>query len=797
MNLSGRPVDFFSILQIVQERGGETMKTVVTDSVRSASIAYQIQAVERALFEQKYDTAIQVAQAIYAERSSTNHLELLQKALIDGIRAAASENNVADFNRRIQQAEALAPENPAWRVTVGRLHAAGANLARGLAWVQPLNDPNAVRVVLEEAVDTAIQKQSAQSLPSELQSEYEAVITSFRHYEASRDDQARAALDAIGLRSPFLDWKVFLRGLIAFSQNDHTRAIENWKRLNPDRLAWQLASPMRYSIDSAFAESRTDGETLKSQYQALWDEPITIPLSELVAVYNNDKKLRRSFRLAANLLPDLQSISPTLVDKLARCFYAAILQRGEPQDLIHYRRVFPAAPDDPEFHKLLALIQQEVGNANDAAVHWRSYEQWLAKNPPGWTPELIRWCRAIILLKIAAIHEDREDIRKFVCDRTARLSIDEYIPETLRPSRDHHHRKKKSIKNEGKYAIEIYQQAAELVPEWELPPLLALTRLIQSQRWQEAIDVAQKARKHLPGSLMILERLAALHVMQGNYSEALDVQKQLLAKNPLDRELRQNFARNLVTVARQLLLQQRLSEVEQCLLPYEVICQENVADSYYSLRSVIARLQGRQDEAERFRGMAIAHPDHFYSGRYFLAIDAILAKLKPALRKPLEKDLATVLHLPEFTPSSFLQYYRAVSQLSQQNICYRGQSCHLKIAHDALDQVITYPWPYEALESVIEQCLPLAPTTVRKRVLTRLVRYYPRNPLFLLLAAEFLLEFPSSRILEKRWDWYLDFACVCMEFTQEARYERLRPRIDKISVPVNRVPSDREFFFDD
>src|SRR5947208_445751 len=77
-------------------------------------------------------------------------------------------------------------------------------------------------------------------------------MQAFAHYEAGRDEEARNALQAIGLQSPFLEWKVFLRGLLAYSAQDNARALENWQRLDSARLPGRLSSALRASIDPTF-----------------------------------------------------------------------------------------------------------------------------------------------------------------------------------------------------------------------------------------------------------------------------------------------------------------------------------------------------------------------------------------------------------------------------------------------------------------------------------------------------------------------------------------------------------------
>src|SRR5436309_2300807 len=70
---------------------------------------------------------------------------------------------------------------------------------------------------LARAADAALELGGGRDkLPENLRPGFDAVRTAFDHYQAGRDDDARAALDAIGLGSPFLEWKLLLRGLIAY-----------------------------------------------------------------------------------------------------------------------------------------------------------------------------------------------------------------------------------------------------------------------------------------------------------------------------------------------------------------------------------------------------------------------------------------------------------------------------------------------------------------------------------------------------------------------------------------------------
>src|SRR5205823_12829676 len=84
----------------------------------------------------------------------------------------------------------------------------------------------------------------------------ELIVKAFAALHAGRDEEARGLLQPIGLTSPFLDWKLFLRGLLAYYAGEDVRAVENWQRLQPERLPARLAAPFRQAIDPAYRRTQ-------------------------------------------------------------------------------------------------------------------------------------------------------------------------------------------------------------------------------------------------------------------------------------------------------------------------------------------------------------------------------------------------------------------------------------------------------------------------------------------------------------------------------------------------------------
>ena len=86
-------------------------------------------------------------------------------------------------------------------------------------------------------------------LPAAYHADFDRILQAFREVEAGQDEPAKTTLQGISLRSPFLEWKLLLRGLLAYYQNDDAKALENFQRLAPERVPARLAASFRQALD--------------------------------------------------------------------------------------------------------------------------------------------------------------------------------------------------------------------------------------------------------------------------------------------------------------------------------------------------------------------------------------------------------------------------------------------------------------------------------------------------------------------------------------------------------------------
>ena len=235
--------------------------------------------------------------------------------------------------------------SPNFRAEVAsRLAGCGA-APQAMAAMSQLEDPALRQRLLQQAADAAIAKGAAgkSTLPADLHASFDLVLQAFRHYEAGRDDEARAAMQGIGLQSPFLEWKVLLRGLLAYYSDDNARALENWRRLDLNRLPHRICAALRAGIDPAFLQTQPVAvqKSLREKISAQTGNVFAAPLRNL-GVSLHHENLAPAFRKAETLINNLARDFPQLTPRLAHCFFWAIIDHGQPEDVERYlRRVRP------------------------------------------------------------------------------------------------------------------------------------------------------------------------------------------------------------------------------------------------------------------------------------------------------------------------------------------------------------------------------------------------------------------------------------------------------------------------
>lgn len=739
------------------------------------------EAVDAALRAKDFPAAVAAARALADLAPGEENRRRLRRALAAAAAHHADRGAADAFAAAMADADALDPDDPGWAAERAALYAKGGNLPRALTLAATVADPALGSKLVAHAADRAVRSADRDCLPPELHPGFDAVRLAFREYEAGHDDAARDALQPVGLSSPFLEWKVFLRGLTAYSAGDDARAVENWQRLSPDRLPARLAAPLRSAIDPAFrtAQPADSAVTLRRQAEALAADPILDRLREIQRHLGREQPLAKVWKHAETLLPLLRRTRPGLEPRLSACLYRAVIRQGEQADVSKYRRLFGSPADDPHFHRLEALACEDTGNVEAAATHWLRYEAWLATDPPDWPPEVARRARALILHRVGRHAEQ--------------LAAAPDAPADLRAAFD-------SLFGPPKRSVarlkadEFYRRSAALAPDWPDPA----RRLFHHYRVKDdparAEAVARELLARRPDDLPTLEGLAEMLQRQGRAAESLDLWRRVLAANPLDRRVRARVSHAYHAAARLALADGRPADADALLVAGQSVCADGFPIGYFALRAVTARKLGRREEADRLAAEAAAVPGGRPAAALFVAVDSGLAKLKPAEKTAANKALAAALAKPP-TPLEVNLLYAAWDSYHLDGFTYRGQKTQEKKIQELAERCLTADAPAADFERLCGVLLARHLWKLALKVADRCDRRFPDNPTFKLALAECLHHQNPRYFEEIRIRDLLKEARELAERAADPRYRPLLDRIDELHKQYAAADSFFDFVF--
>ncbi len=613
--------------------------------------------------------------------------------------------------------------------------------------------------------DYLIRTRSEAAVPPEWKAGYDAVHSAFRHYSAGQDEPAREALNAVGLGSPFLEWKLLLRGLMAWTAKDDTKAVENFSRLNAERFPARLAAPVRAGCDKSFAPD--DRPTLTAQARTLRSVGLMGKLAKVQFEMARGRQLAPAFKAAEAAVTELKKSAPQLLPKLADCFYYAIIRRGEQPDLARHRKLFGPQPSDPQFFRLEALVFEELQQEGLAVERWGAFERWLADARSGWPKPLADRARAIILCRCAELAEDLElaeadDLDFFFAPRTGKGKAKQTPPPD---------------------PVAFLKRATELAPDWEI----AATELFEVAMDHDDPATAEAAArtylKHNPKSLGMLTSLATALISQGHTAEALELRRRALAINPLDTSKRNAAGSSTIAHARRLGMT-KPADAEKLLAEAEQLLEATVPTSLHALRSVLYRKLKRPDDADRAAERAAAVPNSRLVARLYLHANAVILKLKPAEKKA-AADALTAALLERPTPGEGVSLMAGFKMYFAEGQTYIGQKTQEKKLLDVLSRAVESPTGTEyEFEMMAALFVDGKNHLAAGRAAASLMKRFPKNPLFPLVAAQ--TEYARSkgrsgyRVLEP-----LRKARALAEASTEERHKLLIPQIDDMLKVAN------------
>jgi tetratricopeptide (TPR) repeat protein len=700
----------------------------------------------RALRDGRFQAAVELARELARQAPGPEHQALVREAYLGRARQLRGQGHSRDAVTVVRAALALTPSDPAWREQLAEELAACGEIREALSLLDPPAATPGQARVLARGADRALEEGPAGRalLPESLHADFDRVVQAFAQLEAGQDGDARTTLQGIGLRSPFLEWKLLLRGLQAYYQNDDARALENWQRLSPDRLPARLAAPLRFRLDRDFrlAQPPNVQALLQRQADDLQGLSVVRELRAVQAALAGEESLSRSFRLAEALLPKLRPHGPHLVARLAACFYWAVIANGQAEDIPRYQRVFGAPADDPRLDRLRALLCEHGREPEEAHRWWQQFEKSVAApagptRPSPWPGDQADRVRALVWYHMgqnAAALPDEDDLRDM--PRSLRQQIG---PPRLTPG-----------------AEACFQNSLKLAPD-QLQTHAALFAFHQRHRHQAKTEEAgRRLLERFPDHAPTLEALADLYMHQGRYAEALDLFERAVRSNPLSRGLRGKISGAHLFQAR---AHAEAGRFDDARAEYRAALAYRDGENYPALCKWAACefKAGNADRAEELLREALAEVGSRLAVAYSMVIEAIRLKLPRPLKTRFDRELNDALAEPP-SGAAATAILSTTAAHRAAGVTYHGQKTHEKKVLAYADRARRAEFTEAQIDSLCKSLLLMEAYRPLRSFTALGQQRFPANPAFPLMEVQGYLEEGPERCDPYRMRALLDRA---------------------------------------
>lgn len=729
---------------------------------------------DAALREGRFAQAIDFAKQNAARAPGPEADALLRKCYLATAEAHAGRDAFRDAHGTLSEAERLPGGDPEWWEKLAGLRADLGDHGRALQLITQLSDPAARTRILGRVADRGLREGLGGKayLPADLHAGFDLVRTAFVAYEKGQDEPARQALNGIGLTSPYLDWKLLLRGLMAWAANDTPRALENWGRLTPDRLPGRIAAPFRLSGDRSFAATLPADRVhlVARQAEQITGGGLGDGLRRIRKQLASEETLPNALETARAIVPELKKAHPEAVPKLANAFYWAIVGGGQPEDMARYTRLFGAPADDPNFFRMQALVMESLNRLDGAHGLWAKYEEWIGRTPARWPGAMAARARAMILERMGRLardflataeegDEEAFDFFDFFGGPRGKKAKKPAKPKALTPPAD-----------------ECFRRAAELAPDWVAPA----TELMQEYAGQpaKAMAAAEDVLRRFPNDLGTLEATAKLYEQYGETARARECLKRALAANPLDRRLRKRVALLSLNDARRTAEAGDLDAARVALREAATLGDSPLAPAVAALSVALALKAGDPADLETHRATLAAVPDARVASAYRVFVEATRLKVKKKELTPFQTAYTDAL-AGAMSPGELAGLLDALDQYRQEPTAYRGLKTHEK---KILDRVSAAAAAVEGEDDLTRVGLVLHRGRlwkVLKAVGERGVGLFPGNPHFHFFVAEAAVSRQRSGYVNYRTGALYRKVHDLLERDPSNKYQRVRELLDE------------------
>ena len=357
----------------------------------------------------------------------------------------------------------------------------------------------------------------------------QAVCQALRYLEQGDEQQAAGAIKDIPRGSPFADWKLFVRGLIAYYRHERVEMAANWDRLDANRAAARIAAPLK-ALDLVAA--RPDNQPLPAAFDRLergvFATSLLSTLPDLERCMSDDDRtgfVHRLKRCCAGAgwgkLPYAlcERLTSLCVDWAISCEDEDLLTNLEswlvPQSL------------DPRWHRAHAVLHETAsGDPHEIELRWAAFVDALPE-AQGVSDQDRTILRALVW---------QHQAQSLVLDVNARVDDSDDDP-----SGPEWQEERKLAPMLREMAIEYFNRSIAALPTHAAIYRDLAKAFTHWNKFAEAAQVWQRMLEHFPNDVEALSSVASYYLLDGDDPiRSLEPALKVLHLRPLDETLRQN-----------------------------------------------------------------------------------------------------------------------------------------------------------------------------------------------------------------------------------------------------------------
>lgn len=646
--------------------------------------APQAERVRRQLEKGDAKNALKEAKRCFRADPSANHRSLLEEAYLGRVEQLHRMKQVSDAKTILAELLALKPTT---QVVTDRLTRLKVMVGVGSADTDAVlrDDP----LLLRELVDQAVLHEGAcvpdfEEFPAQVAAVRDALVA----VERGADDEAAERLAIIARNSPLADWRLFVRGLSAFYQQDDERTRNNWERLDPTRPGSRIARTLLAAAGTPAQEPAADLSSGIRRLELHTRSNAVIDLLKKIAAAWKRREWRMVFRHYRQLRMRFSDSHAALVRQVAEIISQRAVRESIHDALTEVVKIGPAPESDPRWNRAKAIFAEHPESdtsLDDIESAWVAYAEDLEHLP------CLREDERPIAVGLVYQHLAREFVH---CaddnDMDPFGFVDEAVQGELRLA-----------------AVRHYRNSIKACPRLQASFLELAELLEKIGETGQSVRTMEMLARQDPDCFEAVLWLAQHYLSQDDPGQSERYVEAARRLRPRDRQCLQLAWNQKLTMVRCLAMRRQFEAARQEIKQAAEIAPPDLEPFTLDLLRAGVEFKAKHMEAaQAFVQSALAMVEE--PTVIWLQLSSIAAQMRVAreFKKDFNDRFKAGIELPP-TSESAGRMARFLAAMKSSKVNYTGRATHEKLLIKYLYRAVTIAWKEYDLRCVCEFLVPI------------------------------------------------------------------------------------------